>query len=598
LTTADLLVCALVAAFGIVPFIFYQRAPDFLYPDVFYVELGRSLLFQGSYSFNGLPENVQPPGLPIIFGLACSTIGCTHDILIRTMPVFLTLGFILSYVILRRALGTLTAAAFIFLLVSSPNLFPYVTTQLWPSFPFFFVTMLFLVLAPKVDTLKNPLWIFFAGCLLCILLTGAVMIQSVGIALIGAYLGYTVFLFLRDAPAAKSHLRIAAPVLLVAVLTQALWIQRGGNPQQWPVHGYPESYLAQLKLKNGNYPDLGFASAKDVVFRVEKNVKERTAFFAEVLTHHWIRFSWASPLVSGVIVLIVCGVWSSLLRSNTQLCALYFVAYEGIYLLWPWSFDVPRFTIPTLPLACLYLAEGAVTLWGWSQQRPRIVGSLLLPMSIGLAFLATKGWATGHGLQDKMSAVFWAICTATFGRMIWKGSLLPSGLLMRMRGFFGKPWSLAGVPFGPIQGLAILSVAYLVAAGVAEEIPMGRENLTSGTTKFENTPEIQAALWLEAHTDPSAIIASRGVPLVHYYSKRRVISFPPTSDTKLLMHGIRNHHIGYVIVIDREFTYYFPSETVCFELLDKAYPDTFHLVDKNSQLRIYEVRPESVRLPN
>jgi hypothetical protein len=187
---ADLLVCALIIALGILPFIFYQRAPDSLHHDVSYVELGKSLL-RGSYSFNCVTERFQPPACRLSLHLACSTIGCTHDILIPTMPVFLALGFILSYVIIRRQLGRPTGVAS------------------WPSLPYFFVTMLFLFLAPKWEMLENALSRFLTACLLCLLLTRAVMIQSVGIALIGAFLGSTVLSFLRDAPTATQYERMA-----------------------------------------------------------------------------------------------------------------------------------------------------------------------------------------------------------------------------------------------------------------------------------------------------------------------------------------------------------------------------------------------------
>ncbi len=40
--------------------------------------------------------------------------------------------------------------------------------------------------------------------------------------------------------------------------------------------GRGDSYLSQLKVKNGNYPELRLASPKDLVPRVEHNLKERT----------------------------------------------------------------------------------------------------------------------------------------------------------------------------------------------------------------------------------------------------------------------------------------------------------------------------------
>jgi hypothetical protein len=55
------------------------------------------------------------------------------------------------------------------------------------------------------------------------------------------------------------------------------------------------------------------------------------------------------------------------------------------------------------------------------------------------------------------------------------------------------------------------------------------------------------------------------------------------------MEGLRKHHINYVVVVDRGFNYYLPSETTCLNLLYAAYPEAFRLVEPKGQVRIYEV---------
>jgi hypothetical protein len=590
-TAVDLFVCALITALGALQFVLCQRASDFLYGDVAYVELAKSLL-KGTYSFNFVTERLQPPGFPGILALVCSTIGCTHDTLVLTMPVFLTLGFLVSYAVICRQLGRPVAAASCLLLASSPHIFPFATTHLWPSFPYFFTSMLFLFFASKLAAPGKGLRGVLLGCLLCLLLTATVLIQSVGVVLIGGFLSWVVLSFFGDRSIAKSRLKFAAPVIFIAFLAQAFWMQRGGNPKEWPLPGYPDSYLAQLKVKSGNFPELGLASPKDVVFRVRNNLKERTSFLGEVLIRHWIRSSWSSPMVAGLIVLILLGVWRSLLRSDSQLCAMYFVGYECIYLLWPWSFDVPRFTIPVLPLACLYLAEGFTALHRWSQRYPQRVGCLFLPLSIVLGFFATaKGWRAeaGHGFQDKISAIFWIMSAVTCASLIWKRPLPSSDRLSWCQSFLSKRFSVASVSFSLVQLIGAVVVTSLVVTGVAAEIPIGRENLTSGSAKIESTPEIQAARWIQSHTDPSSIVASRHVELVYHFSRRKMIWFPPMTNPNVLMHGIREHHIQYVIVIDRGFNYYLPPDTICFDLLYRAYPQAFRLVEAKDQVTIYEV---------
>jgi hypothetical protein len=601
----DLLICVLILCIGSLPFFLYEKAPDLLHEDASYVELAKSLL-HGSYVNNFVPERVQPPGLPLLLAAVCASSSCTHDTLIRTMPVFFTLGFLVSYMVIRRQRGRLIAAASCLLLASSPALFVFVSSRLWPSYPYFFVSMLVILLAQKLETSVSGPRRVWSAALLAVLVTAAVLIQSAGIALIAALLGWAVLLVVRDYPAGKSRIRFVAPAILLALLVQSLWLHRGINPKEWPLAGYPDSYAAQLKLKNGNYPEMGLAAPKDIVMRIENNAKERILYLDYVLIRRWIYPSWTSIGVAGPFLLIWLGVCSSLLRSDCQLGALYFVAYECIYLLWPWSFETPRFALPVLPLACLYLAEGTLALRRWSRQYPRLIAVLFLPLSITFAFFAgSDAWlsTSGHGFQEKISASFWVLSAALCVILAWKGSLPPLRFLSFARTFFNKHYSTGSISFSLAQLLCVLLVTCFVAIGVIAEIPIGRENLTAGSTRLENTPEIQAARWIQTNTAPDTIVTSRLVSLFHHYSRRKVIWFPPITNPDVLIHGIREHHVKYVIVIDRGFNYYLPPDPVCFEPLYRTYPQAFRLAEAKGQVKIYEVlqdfasKPESLVRP-
>jgi hypothetical protein len=590
----DPLIYALILCLGALPFFFYEKAPDFLHSDVAFADRASSLL-HGSDFDNFVAERVEPPGLPVILALVCATVSCTHNCLIRAMPVFLTLGLLFSYEVIRRQRGRLVAAASCLLIASSPSVFVSASSLLWPSYPYFCISMLVLLLTPKLETLVSRSRRVLAAALLCLLVTAAVMVQSAGIALIGALPVWAALSFLRDSPTAKARLKFLVPIILVALLAESLWLLRGSNPRDWPLPGRGESYFSQLRVKNGNYPEMGLASPKDVVLRVEHNLKQRIQYFGEVLIRLWISPSWPSIGVAGLILLILLGLCSSLMRTDSQLCALYFVGYECIYLLWPWSFETPRFALPVLPLACLYAAEGFLALQQWSHLYSRRIGALFLPLSIVLAFFAAfQGWraGAGHGFQDKASAVFWLVCAIICARLIWKGTLPPSDRLSWVHRFLGKRYSVPGLTFTPAQLLGASLVACLVATGAAAEISIGRENLASGSARLDNIPEIQAARWIQSHTDSKAIIASRQISLVYHYSRRRVIWFPPITNPKILMQGIREHKIQYLIIVDRNFNYYLPPDPVCFALIQAAYPRAFRLVETKDKLRIYEVLPD------
>jgi hypothetical protein len=595
-TVSDFLVCALIMALCAIPFFLYQKAPEFLNADVYYVDLAHSLLQDHSYSANFASERLRPPGLSLILALICATLGCTHDLLTRTMPVFFALGLLVSYEVIRRQGGRLIAASSCFLLAASPSIFPWVTSRLWPIFPYFLVTMLAFLVIPKLETSRQRLSTFLEVLLLCFLVTAAVILESAGISLIAALLAWIGLSFFGNRDTARLRLRRFLPIALVALLAEGLWLQQGGNPSDWPLPGYPHGYLSQLSVKEGNHPELGLATPKDILVRVERNLRESTIFLAETLYHRWIDPSWTSPVVAGIAILIACGLWSSLLRSDSQLCALYFIFFEGVYLLWPWFTGVLRFALAVLPLACFYLAEGVVALRRWSRESPRQLGILFLPLSFVLAFVSIRQTYTngiGHGFQEKISAIFWILCSAVCVSLTWKKSLTVPPQVSRAYELLEARYPAGRLSFRPLQLMAALAVTYLVATGAAAEIPMGRDNLLAGSMLLPNIPEFQAGQWLKSNTDPKAIVAASQDSLLYHYSQRRVIWFPPISNPKTLMDGIREHHIAYVVIVERGFNYYLPPETVCFNLLYAAYPADFHLAETIGPVKIYMVLPDS-----
>ena len=586
----DVCICFLIIGLGALPFFLFERAPGFINADVHYVDLADSLLHSHSYSANFTPERVHPPGLPLILAGFCATISCTHDVLTRTMPMFFTLGLVLAYEVVRRQSGRFIAACSCLIAASSPAIFPWVTSRLWPIFPYyFFVTMVIFLLIAKLQrsqsVLHTLLWIAALG----LLLTIAVALESIALALVLAILGWLLFTFLRSPGSGRLRLRRFLPIVLIALLAEGVWLSQGGNLKDWPLPGFPESYLSQLKIKNGNDPEAGFATPKDLAIRVDKNLKDSTIFLVTTLIPRWINPSWTSPVIAGALLLILCGLGRSLFRDETQLCAMYFIFYEGVCLLWPWFVGEVRFGAAVFPLALMYFAEGILALYQWSRERPQMVGVLLLPCFAALAIAAAwEGWARFGGLQEKSSTIVWLGCAVVCVGLVWKKTLSNIHVSSVCHLFGREDWT-AILSLRSMQLAVAVVVAYLVVTGCAAEITTGRENLISGPVKMENTPEIQAAGWIAAHTDPNAIVASSQVDLIYHYSGRQVIWFPPISNPKVLMDGIREHRIQYIVVISRRFNYYIPSETTCFGLLGMAYPGSFRLVDNEGPVKIYQV---------
>jgi hypothetical protein len=591
-TVVDALVYGLILALTALSFYFCERAPDFVNTDVHYADLADSLL-HSQYTTNFTQERLQPPGFPLVLAFIARTIGSSHDIFIRTMPVFLALGLLLSYEVLRRQGGRFIAAAICLLMAASPSLFGLVTSWIFPAFAYFFVSMAVLLLMMDLQSSQRRWVTVTLVIVISLLLSLTVMIEAAGIALIAAIFAWLALSFFGNRGVAWRRVKRFLPIALVALSIEGVWLQQGGNSLEWALPGYPQGYFAQLKVRNGNNPELGFATAKDVVSRVKTNLKDRVTYMGQVFFQYRHYPPGTSPLVVGFTLLIFCGVGAALRRRRLQFCALYFVFYECVRLLWPWNFET-RFAVAVLPFGCFYLVVGVLAVWHWSRQRPRTMGAVILGVSTVLAVAAAwQGWVSkdSHSFEERVSTVIWIVC-ATFGlRLVWKRSL-PTWA----DGVFAKSYSVINSKRKEVvmnlrlaQLLALWALTYLVVGGVTAEIPIGKENLVAGFRKFQNEPEIQAARWIEAHTDPNTIIAASLQPVIYHYAKRRVVWFPPITDPATLMAGLLKHRVAYVVVIEREGYYYDPAETTCFDLLRAAYPQAFRLADADGQARIYEV---------
>ena len=103
----------------------------------------------------------------------------------HTVAVCGILGLLMAYFLLRRKEGRMVSATACLLLGSSPFFFEMGTQSVLSELPFFLTSMLALLLATRIGTLKNwPArtlsWILLVLCLLLSLL-----IRSAGLALFG-----------------------------------------------------------------------------------------------------------------------------------------------------------------------------------------------------------------------------------------------------------------------------------------------------------------------------------------------------------------------------------------------------------------------------
>ena len=424
------------------------------------------------------------------------------------------------------------------------------------------------------------------GCGLA--LVASLAIRSAGIALVVGLAAWLAASWLTDRPRAVRRLKLFLPLLAVAILAQATWMSWVAIHEviEWPIGGYPRSYIAQLGVKSGNHPELGAASLADIPSRVAKNLAEHVAGFTTLPTRlEYINPIWSSPLMIGPFLLVVIGLGRSMWPSGGGLPEWYFVAHEAIYLLWPWELEL-RFLLPVAPLAGLYAWRGGRQLVAWAAHTPRRVAAGTMLVSLAAAAHAfLSAWRLGSR-QLAAAAVFWSLLAA--GTVLWVGAGRLRALVDRQRrpvvSIPSRRLSVSGIGI-----VSVLAITTAVAIGIAGEIRLGLDNLAFDVTALPSYPDIEAGQWLRVNTADAAVVMARQVAVVYHYSRRKVIWFPPISEPRTLMDGIHKHGVQFVVVNRRRPTYWFPPEEDCFAALAQTYPASFRLIQRGSRFLVYEV---------
>ena len=156
--------------------------------------------------------------------------------------------------------------------------------------------------------MRSLLKLAMLACALALI--ASLSIRSAGVALLVGLIGWLAASWLFDRPATRRRLRLFLPLVVAAILAQAAWMSWVAFHEfvEWPIGGYPRSYLSQLGVKSGNYPELGPASLADVPVRVAKNLTEHTVGYLTLLTRlGYVNPTWSSPLMIGPLILLLVG---------------------------------------------------------------------------------------------------------------------------------------------------------------------------------------------------------------------------------------------------------------------------------------------------
>jgi hypothetical protein len=545
-----------------------------------------------------------PPGLPLILALVGRFFGFAPVVMFKVIAASTALGLIAAYELLRRVEGRGIAAVGCLLLASSPSMFGFNTGVVFPEMPYLLASMVVLLLAVSIDRDRSGKAPIIRVLILSVTLIMALLIRSVGVALVAGLGTWIVASFLFARETGPRRMKVFAIPLILGMAAQMSWSVWAQHHQvmQWKLPGYPESYVSQLKVKNGEYPELGEARIRDIPGRIGRNIAMRSAGYSHLLIRRTPAMFWSSPAIAGTVMLIALGLATSLWGGG-QLHDWYFLWYEFIFMVWPWDYR-DRFIFPAVPLACLYLWRGAKAIRDFSIRQPKtagaclaLVGMVLCVSSAAFAF----GRATfqvnpqhvkGDHLQTIAATVFWA-CVAIVGfGMCGLRSLRRMsddvGTYARFRRFTESA--------GPrILGVvAILVVSFLVLSATKQLVAVGRDNVNPDITKNALYPEFEAASWVRAHEPSGVILMDREPEFVSHFTSSRVVWFPPISDTSVLMDGIRRYQVGAIIVSHHAGSYWLPPEDEIFQALLQAHGSDFTLLHQGPDNWVYGVVPAQV----
>jgi hypothetical protein len=589
-TKHDVAVILSILALGALQFILVRRAEDYL-NDTNYFELCNSILHKAGYGFNQKPMTQLPPGLPYLMALLNRLFGSSYMVMLRVMTVFTTAALVASYVLLRSLQGRFVAAIPCLLLGTSPALFAFSTSMVFADMPYFFASILLICGAISLDEgtgwglRRRLLWLLWGA-----LLVGTILLKSNAIAIVAAVCCWVGASYFKSRDTGRRRIRLFLPLVIATIAVEAGWMAWAAKHQfhEWSLPGYQEHYVAQLRLKNANDPELGLATWKDVIIRPIENADHAAAAMVGLYTHKQMAAAWYSPGTVIPLILILLGLGYSFRRTGGGLLEWYFVCYQTMFLFWPWDFEL-RFVLPVAPLAFLFAWRGGCLFWRVACDRPLLLGASCLALA-AVGCLSSIAWGRAV-LHPKM---WW--CIATWLPVVG----ISIGFLCSRRAVMQK---LAGRPETPLPGrsrsaplwqcLAAAVVVCTCLAGVRSQLMIGVANLDTDVSKDDfNYPEIEAAQWIKVHSTPSSVVMARKDDMVYHYSQRRVIWFPPTREAALLMDGIYRYHVQYVVVHYGEDTYWRPPAQACFEALSRAYPGSFRLAHAGYHNSVFEVLPD------
>ncbi|MGO9228511.1 MAG: ArnT family glycosyltransferase [Bryobacteraceae bacterium] len=560
-----------------------QRVESYGADSSVYMGLAHNILATGRYEFNFKPHTLYPPGFPVLLALITIMTGqASYDVFVRLMPVFSTLALVVWYFVLRRDSGRAVAAASCLLVATSAPLFQLVTQAVLSDAPFFLMSGLALLCLMRLDRqeARGAARLLVLTCF-CLATAATVLVRSAGIALCAALIGWLITEAWRRRSGRPVPWHAVAFTVLVGFTAFICWIGWAKRSERLDYQGqHAGSYASVFVARDPHWPELGVATAGQLAVRCTSNAPAQASHIAAMLTRAGhLMPTWCSPPAAIILLLLLCGLVSSVVDRERMLLAWYFLAYFTVYLLWPFD-EGERFMLPVSPLAFVVVWRGMVAVAHLMRTRPTTaLGAVSM---FGAVFAAgTVTAARLPGLQARVAVAFWPLLAAVALCLIFLVRLAGE-----TRATAALNSALVSVALRRIQQVA---VGALIAVGVFQQAATARTNLAPNASLFRHHSSADCASWLRAAG--TGVVMAQQSEIVHRLSGLRVVGFPVTSSPRLIVATMMRENVRHLVVCDPvPYEYFHPTEEERWRRVERTYPLMFQLVHKGPGYRVFEVR--------
>jgi hypothetical protein len=498
-------------------------------------------------------------------------------------------GLLAAYLLIRKLDTSPLAAICCLLIACSRTTFEMFTIMVGSDTAYFAVTMLLLWAARLVDAAPHArragLWRAAAALMLPL----SILIRPIGVSLIISLILWLAASWFADPNKFRVRLHHMWPALAAGILAQAMWAlyARLHTDLDWPGQ-YMQSHIKTLLLKDYFYPELGTVTVPDLVARVLQNIVYLNSTISSYCLSHWIQPFPSSIFAVAPAILGAAGLFESVRRGGGYWSEWYVIIYYATLSIWIYPAGFDRYLFPVMPLVALYILRGAVTLWALLLRAPACAAPIaaVLPLALGAWTIVSAARGLTFGLQTKATAAMWLVIAlaAVAGCFTFVRKSAARALSIEVR-----PANNLTLNLGIASYVGFATLAAVLGYGLLGQWRIARHNWHPNP-QASRVVEVRAARWLLENSATSAVVMAEQESITHRFSRRRVVVFPPSSDTRMIMDVIERRNVSLLLVVDAGSDFVFwPRQQERMASLLELYPARFKLLKQDPTYRIFEV---------